>query len=118
MYPLAAVPAKINDRMASEAPNTLDGARFMEFSQYYEFSNEFDLVEDYHAIRWIQDNVKGSPVIVEAAIPEYRWGSRYSIHTGLPAVLGWNWHQRQQQVGSGAEEVSQRSADISRFLCH
>ncbi len=115
MYPLAAVPAKVNDRMTPETPNTLDGARFMEFSQYYDFGSEFDLIEDYHAIRWIQDNVEGSPVIVEAAIPEYRWGSRYSIHTGLPAVLGWNWHQRQQQVGSGAEEVSQRSADISRF---
>jgi len=115
MYPMAAVPAKIQDRMAVEAPHTLDGAAFMPFASYYEFNNYFKFDEDYEAIRWMQDNVEGSPVIVEASIPEYRWGSRFSIHTGLPSVLGWNWHQRQQRVSAGSEEVSARSAEIADF---
>lgn len=115
MYPAAAVPAKIKDRMAPTAPHNLDGSGFMEFASYYEFNTFFEFDEDYQAIQWMQNNVQGSPVIVEASIPEYRWGSRYSIHTGLPTVLGWNWHQRQQQAGTGSDEVRQRSTDIARF---
>ena len=30
----------------------------------------------------------GSPTVLEAQIPEYRWGSRVSIYTGLPTILG------------------------------
>ena len=61
----------------------------------------------------MQENVEGSPVIVEAQIPEYRWGSRYSIYTGLPAVLGWNWHQRQQRPMLPGTLVERRRADVN-----
>lgn len=114
LYPLTAAPAKIQDRMVASAPHTLDGMAFMPYASYYDVGEEFDMDEDYRAIRWMQDNIQGSPVIVEASIPEYRWGSRYSIHTGLPAVLGWNWHQRQQRVSAGSE-VSERSGEIASF---
>ena len=59
---------------------------------------EMDLSQDYNAIRWLQDHVIGSPVIVEAHLTEYRWGTRFTIYTGLPGVVGWNWHQRQQRT--------------------
>jgi len=63
----------------------------------------------------MQDNVQGSPVIVEANTPEYRWGSRFTIYTGLPGVLGWNWHQRQQRAIGGDQVVTERALAINDF---
>lgn len=115
LYPLTATPAKIRDRMSGLAPATLDGTTFLKYAQRSELGERFDLAEDYQAIHWLQQNVEGSPVIVEANIPEYRWGTRFTIHTGLPNVLGWNWHQRQQRVLAGADEVANRAVEITNF---
>ena len=75
-----------------------------------------ELAQDYHAIRWMQENVVGSPVIVEANQRAlYRWGSRYSIYTGLPGVVGWEWHQQQQRGVFNSALVSQRIAEVDNF---
>jgi uncharacterized membrane protein len=74
-----------------------------------------NLQSDYYAIRWMQDNINGSPVIVEGNTPEYRWGSRFTIYTGLPGVVGWNWHQRQQRAVQQETVVTRRIADIAEF---
>lgn len=105
---------KIQDRMTPSAPHTLDSMTYMATSQYFDYGVMMDLGEDYRAIQWLQDNVQGSPVIVEANIPEYRWGSRYTIYTGLPGVVGWNWHQRQQRALT-PEWVTRRVEDVNRF---
>jgi YYY domain-containing protein len=115
LYPITAAPAKIRDRMSSDAPVTLDGMAYMPYGAYYDFGQGFQLDEDYRAIQWMHDNVQGSPVIVEANAVEYRWGSRYSIYTGLPGVLGWNWHQRQQRVTTGDMAIVLRAYDIASF---
>ena len=53
----------------------------------------------WHKVRfWLQDNLQGSPVILEAHLSQYRWGSRFAIYTGLPTVIGWPWHQIQQRT--------------------
>ena len=57
---------------------------------------------DHAAIRWLQDNVAGTPVILEAVGGQYSWGGRISAHTGLPTVLGWAGHELQWR-GSTAE---------------
>ncbi len=67
------------------------------------------------AIQWMQLNVIGSPVIVEANTVEYRWGSRYTIYTGLPGVVGWNWHQRQQRAIIPSTKVTDRVEEIKQF---
>ncbi len=115
LYPLMAAPAKIRDRWAPEAPHRLDGMAFMPYPTYSDLGREVSLQEDYRAIQWMQDNVQGSPVIVEANTPEYRWGSRFTIYTGLPGVLGWNWHQRQQRAIGGDQVVTERALAINDF---
>jgi uncharacterized membrane protein len=98
LYPLTATLAKVRDRMAPEAPHTLDGMTYMAYATHADEGVDMDLSQDYNAIRWIQENIQGSPVIVEAHLSEYRWGTRFTIYTGLPGVVGWNWHQRQQRT--------------------
>jgi uncharacterized membrane protein len=98
LYPILATPNRLRDRMATQAPRSLDGMAYMEHAVYFDQDTALILDEDWRAIRWLQDNVAGSPVILEGHTVEYRWGSRFSIYTGLPGVIGWNWHQRQQRA--------------------
>ncbi len=107
---------KIDDRMAANAPHTLDSMTFMDYATYFERNKDLDLSADYRAIRWMQDNVKGSPVIAEApsAGIQYEWLNRFSIYTGLPDVIGWEWHQMQQRV-IFTNTVRQRGAEVDNF---
>ena len=116
LYPLMATMAKIKDRMAPEAPHTLDGSAYMKHARYRDSWDEMHLNQDYRAIRRLQENVSGSPVIVEANLRAlYHWGSRYSIYTGLPGVVGWEWHQQQQRTAVPGNWVSERIAEIDEF---
>ena len=115
LFPLLGGLDKINDRMSENAPLTLDGMVYMETATYQESLERLDLSEDYRAIRWMQENVVGTPVIVEAHLSEYRWGSRFTIYTGLPGVVGWNWHQRQQRAVTPPEWVTSRVTDVGIF---
>ncbi|MGB2897048.1 MAG: DUF2298 domain-containing protein [Anaerolineales bacterium] len=115
LYPLTASISKVRDRMTVTAPRTLDGMLYMDYANRFELGEKLPLGEDYQAIRWMQENVEGSPVIVEANIPEYRWGSRYSIYTGLPGVLGWRWHQTQQRVAAENSDVDERLFQTTNF---
>jgi len=115
LYPLTATVDKISDRMAPQAPHSLDSMNYMRYAQYADFGVTMNLEEDYQAIRWLQDHVQGSPVIVEANCPEYRWCTRMTIYTGLPGVIGWNWHQRQQRALWTDARVPQRVEEVHLF---
>jgi uncharacterized membrane protein len=115
LYPLLAGSAKMQDRMTENAPITLDGMAYMPMGSYGENGTTITFDEDYQAILWMQENVIGSPVIVEANTVEYRWGSRFTIYTGLPGVVGWNWHQRQQRALMALNAVTDRVADVESF---
>lgn len=103
LFPVMATIGKKDFRLSQEVGMTLDGALFMQATTDYFEGNVPELIDmslDYEAIKWLQDNVQGSPVIIEGRSPqeEYYWGGRISIHTGLPSVQGWNYHQRQQRT--------------------
>ncbi len=115
LYPLLAGVAKVRDRMAEAAPHTLDGMAYMKYATY-DWKGPMDLSQDYEAIRWMQENIEGSPVIVEANMRDlYRWGSRFSINTGLPSVAGWEWHQQQQRAINPGMWVSTRIDQTDDF---
>ncbi|MEW6242053.1 MAG: DUF2298 domain-containing protein [Chloroflexota bacterium] len=114
LFSVSATTDKVRDRMTPTAPHSLDSMTYMETSLLWDSVN-MDIGQDYRAIRWLQDNVQGSPVIVEANLPEYRWGTRYTIYTGLPNVLGWNWHQRQQRALIPPNLITDRITEIQDF---
>jgi uncharacterized membrane protein len=63
----------------------------------------------------MQDYIAGSPVIVEGHTEEYRWGSRFSVYTGLPSVVGWSWHVRQQDSLLDGANIDKRIDDVNNF---
>ncbi|MQG21743.1 MAG: hypothetical protein FI725_07155 [SAR202 cluster bacterium] len=113
LYPIAALEPRLGDRF-EKTSLTLDGLRYMDTAVYRDIRGSISLSFDKAAIDWIQWNIEGSPIIVEAVTPEYRWGGRVSVATGLPTVLGWNWHQRQQR-GIYADQVVARHKAIDKF---
>jgi YYY domain-containing protein len=122
LYPLLATPAKWNIRMNKDAPNTLDGAAFMPYVEYGDTdyagqSRLISLVEDHAAIQWLQRNVQGSPVIMEAhgSNPYRSIAGRIAMYTGLPTVIGWDWHQRQQRAVVPGSVVTNRIEDVNSF---
>lgn len=66
--------------------------------------------EEYAAIRWINLNISGNPVILEAQGESYGEYSRISMNTGLPTLLGWEYHIHQR--GYSWTDVQQRKQDV------
>jgi uncharacterized membrane protein len=114
LFPLMSIPARVKDRITKATGPTLDGMAYMRYGRVWDVLGEVDLRPDYEAIVWLQENVEGSPVILEGlGAREYLWGNRVSIYTGLPAVVGWRWHQVQQRMAAGAAKVEQRHLDVN-----
>jgi uncharacterized membrane protein len=111
-YPLLASKAKVGLRF-TDMPLSLNGMQFMDYAQYRDENRDLNLPADAMAIRWLEDNVAGTPVVLEGRTGVYHWGSRISIYTGLPTVLGWDVHQGQQRAGF-TSMVQERIADVER----
>ena len=116
LFPMLGTISKIKDRIIPEAPTGLDGMAYMSQAWNYDMGRMMDLSQDYQAILWLQDNVKGSPVILEGFRGyEYRWNNRMTIYTGLPDVVGWNYHQRQQRGILRNNAVQERVDEVDAF---
>jgi uncharacterized membrane protein len=119
LYPLFATQGRMQDRFnKAETPLTLDGMEYMKHAVYNYNNMNFSLDGDYYMIRWLQENVEGSPVIMETQMPgvQYAWSSRISIYTGLPTVLGWSWHQIQQRTLPEMDKlIHTRENNVSAF---
>lgn len=118
VYPLVGTPLREAVRYDPPpgAGPTLDGYRYMEYGTVpNEYPNEqcggsLALADDYAAIKWFNATIAGTPVITEASIGPYRGdGSRFSINTGLPTILGWDRHEYQQRPADG---IQQRATDV------
>jgi len=79
---------------------TLDGTAYLEKQN----------PSDRGAIEWINANVRGLPVLLEAHGPSYQDFTRLSMHTGLPTVLGWDYHVYQR--GHAQAEIDRRKEDV------
>lgn len=99
VFPVVSTYTRIEDMQAKPA---LDGMEYMK---------ELDR-GDYNAIKWIQENIRGNPVILEATEEHnsYTYISRVSANTGLPTVIGWTKHER--FWGRDPEEVKTRIEDV------
>ncbi len=97
IYPILAIPNKAGG--FRETP-TLDGMAWLEGAH----------PDDYAAIRWLQANASDGAVILEAANGSYSYYGRVSALTGLPTVLGWDFHECQWR--GNCDESSARMPEI------
>ncbi|MCP4544383.1 MAG: hypothetical protein GY832_45305 [Chloroflexi bacterium] len=97
IYPTLAIPARSGEQ---GGPLTLDGAAYL--AEMY--------ADDYAAIAWLNENVSGAPVILEAPGGAYEYEGRISAHTGLPTLLGWAGHEHQWR--GNYDEQALREPDI------
>ncbi len=111
VYPVLGTIARVSNRFSTNLAPTLDGMAYMDGAVYVDDNHPLHLKADKEAIIWLQDNVNGTPIILEGNRPIYRWGSRFSIYTGLPTVIGWDWHQTQQRWGY-QDLVKERLNDV------
>ena len=66
--------------------------------------------QDAAAIDWLNENVTGSPVILEACGDSYSDYERVSAMTGLPCVLGWYVHEWLWR--GDTQDLNERKADV------
>jgi YYY domain-containing protein len=108
-----------NDGLAwMESDNIVEGGRENFYSVRYETSDQIfnlQLRDTRDAINWLRNNVTGTPTIIEAITVRYRsLYARMAINTGLPDVLGWDFHQSQQRV-KFAYTIEERKRDVNDF---
>jgi uncharacterized membrane protein len=112
LYVPLAARGKMLDRFVTTMPPGLNGAEYMTQASYNETGQSFPLKDDADLIQWLQDHIAGTPVIAEGQSPLYHWGGRISINTGLPTIIGWDWHQRQQRSVMPGAAIDDRLTDV------
>jgi YYY domain-containing protein len=65
---------------------------------------------ELEAYEWLNANVPGTPAIAEAQGPSYQQFARVSMNTGLPALLGWEYHVFQR--GQAWPQIHWRRQDV------
>lgn len=80
IYPYFAVPSGYGDLKTYKG---LNGTNYLKTLK----------PSDHDAIIWLNQNIKGQPVILEAQGDSYTDFARISANTGLPTVLGWTVHE-------------------------
>jgi uncharacterized membrane protein len=100
VYPALGIPNKAG---YFRGQPTLDGMAFIQNIRG----------DDYAAIKWLQANVPGQPYIVESTGGSYTETAWVSAFTGLPTILGWDFHEYQWRGNS--TEANKRRPDIQQI---
>jgi len=88
--------AAVGRHFAPYTGPSLDGLRYLETLHPGE----------YRAVGWLRRSIDGTPVVLEAQGPSYQDFGRISMLTGLPTVLGWDYHVKQR--GNSESEIEAR----------
>jgi len=118
LYPLTATVPRLEQRFAPDlGSGTLNANDWMRYGTVPSLGPDGEeaigFAEDRAVIDWFNREVPGSPVVAEASIGPYRCnGSRISIGTGLPTIIGWERHEQQQRYLDGLRE---RVEDVERL---
>lgn len=105
-YAKNAINAWFGNVFKKENYKTLDASAFMETESY----------EDYLATNWLNENVEGIKVVLEAQGDSYTFYQRVSVITGLPTIMGWNTHEwlwRSDETGAYPAACQERVDDIN-----
>ncbi len=96
--PLGVAQGWLQPRMSSPRP-TLDGRAFLRRDPL-----------DNFLITALNGAAHPGAVIAEAAGSSYGQYTRIAMHTGLPTVVGWEWHLRQR--GQSINDIEERVSDL------
>ncbi len=87
------------NRVSTPKP-TLDGMAYLHERAPFELA----------AYNWLNEHIQGIPTILEAQGDSYQEYTRVAMNTGLPTVLGWEYHVFQR--GHPWPGIHARKADI------
>lgn len=108
LYPVPAVKGWYNNIFDRSGFKGVDATLFL----------EKDFKDDLLAIKWLNENITGTPVVLEANGLSYTEYQRVSVLTGLPTVLGWYTHEQLWKSQPGLSDkmvtsrLNERAGDI------
>ena len=124
VYPLAGTPSRVANRFDVQTGPTLDGLAFMDEARFTYDCVAFggcepgvaevtvELGGDGAAIKWLNDTIVGTPVVVQSSLWFYRaYGIRIAANTGLPTVVS-ALHVNEQR---DPELAARRDRDVNEF---
>lgn len=100
---LLALAGHLRTRRVETPRGTLDGLSFLRSHRPGEAA----------ALDFLEARVPGLPTIAEAWGPSYREYARFASRSGLPTVIGWDYHLLQR--GQPRAELDRRILDVARL---
>lgn len=113
-------PSATEPRLAARfrpLPRTLDGRAWLDHGPIEVGVADLppiDVTADEPMIDFLRARVRTGDTLVEDVGPSYSWVARLSVATGIPTVVGWQFHQVQQRRGY-ASKVDERVAAVAAF---
>lgn len=96
------VTATFNRTNGFTGARTLDGLAFV---------RQFN-PDEYDAVQWLNDNIDGTPVLLEAVGEPFQEAGRVSARTGLPVILQWPLHEKGYRGADSDAMLKERRADV------